>query len=387
MSEKILIVDDDLDSLKLIGLMLQRHGYEVVAANSGGQAITKAANEHPSLVILDVMMPDMDGYEVCRRLRANVDTRSIPIIMFTAKTMVDDKVAGFEAGADDYLTKPTHPSELASRVKNVLSRSSNNRKQEPSRGAVIGLLGAKGGVGTTTLALNLAAAYQMKGEKPIIADFRLGSGSLGLMIGQAQSPGMANVLSKPVNEIRASLIEGELVTHQSGFRALLSSSRAKEMQLNFATDAAPAVIRSLRSMGSPVILDLGSGLNALNSRLQRDLDLLVLVVEANPVCLSLAREMLQEFDPTAMSGNRIHIVVVNRVQTTQQIPWHEIEHTLGHELRAIIAAAHEPLFQAVRTASPIVVSQPTAPISTQILKLADDLSVRVKQIAGSEVPS
>src|SRR5678816_669936 len=92
MAEKILIVDDDLDSLKLIGLMLQRHGYEVVAANSGTQAIAKASNDHPNLIILDVMMPDMDGYEVCRRLRANTETRPIPIIMFTAKTLVDDKV-------------------------------------------------------------------------------------------------------------------------------------------------------------------------------------------------------------------------------------------------------------------------------------------------------
>ncbi|HRF97299.1 MAG TPA: response regulator, partial [Aggregatilineales bacterium] len=107
MPEKILIVDDDVDSLKLIGLMLQRNGYEVIAAHAGNQAITKAVNELPDLIILDVMMPDMNGYDVCRRLRGNPLTQDIPIIMFTAKTLIDDKVAGFEAGADDYLTKPT----------------------------------------------------------------------------------------------------------------------------------------------------------------------------------------------------------------------------------------------------------------------------------------
>ncbi|MBZ0309170.1 MAG: response regulator, partial [Anaerolineae bacterium] len=177
MSDKILIVDDDIDSLKLIGLMLQRHGYEVVAANAGNQALTKATHDHPDLIILDVMMPDMDGYEVCRRLRANPDTRAIPIIMFTAKTLVDDKVAGFEAGADDYLTKPTHPAELASRVKAMLARTATQRHQETSKGIAIGFIGAKGGVGTTTLALNVAAALTLVGENPIVADFRLGSGS------------------------------------------------------------------------------------------------------------------------------------------------------------------------------------------------------------------
>ena len=154
MSEKILIVDDDADSLKLIGLMLQRQGYEIIAANTGQQALDRATAERPDLVILDIMMPDMDGYDVCRRLRHDSATQAIPIIMFTAKTMVDDKVAGFEAGADDYLTKPTHPAELASRVKVVLARNAAQRLGKNDRAFSMGLIGAKGGVGTTTLALN-----------------------------------------------------------------------------------------------------------------------------------------------------------------------------------------------------------------------------------------
>src|SRR5690606_10953030 len=170
MAEKILVVDDDLDSLKLIGLMLQRNGYEVIAANAGNQAIAKAANERPDLIILDVMMPDMNGYEVCRRLRKNADTKGIPIIMFTANTLIDDKVAGFEAGADDDLTKPTHPAELASRVKAILARNVSQRPVSANRGTTIGVLGVKGGVGTTTIALNIAAARLMAGENPIIAD-------------------------------------------------------------------------------------------------------------------------------------------------------------------------------------------------------------------------
>ena len=94
-AERILIVDDDRDSLKLIGLMLQRRGYEIVAAQSGTQALAKVESDMPDLIILDVMMPDLDGYEVCRSLRADPKTASTPIIMFTAKTRVDDKVAGF----------------------------------------------------------------------------------------------------------------------------------------------------------------------------------------------------------------------------------------------------------------------------------------------------
>src|SRR5512147_1612208 len=123
MSEKILIIDDDLDTLRLVGLMLQRQGYQISAATNGSQGLAKAFEERPDLILLDVMMPDMDGYEVTRRLRKNPATLATPILMFTAKTQLDDKVTGFEVGADDYLTKPTHPTELLAHVKALLARA------------------------------------------------------------------------------------------------------------------------------------------------------------------------------------------------------------------------------------------------------------------------
>src|SRR6266540_5454870 len=144
MSEKILIIDDDLDTLRLVGLMLQRQGYQISAATNGQQGLEKAFEEDPDLILLDVMMPDMDGYEVTRRLRQNPSTLETPILMFTAKTQLDDKVVGFEVGANDYLTKPTHPSELQARVKTLLARGSDRKAnttlaKDENRGYVVGV--------------------------------------------------------------------------------------------------------------------------------------------------------------------------------------------------------------------------------------------------------
>src|SRR5512136_2728938 len=157
MVEKILIIDDDLDTLKLVGLMLQKQGYQIVAANNGPQGLTQAETENPDLILLDVMMPEMDGYEVTKRLRANPLTTNTPILMFTAKTQLDDKVTGFEAGADDYLTKPTHPSELHAHVKALLARTSKGKLSTtplptdvPSM--TIGVLAPRGGQGVSTVA-------------------------------------------------------------------------------------------------------------------------------------------------------------------------------------------------------------------------------------------
>ncbi|MFQ3565435.1 MAG: response regulator [Aggregatilineales bacterium] len=384
MTEKILVVDDDIDSLKLIGLMLQRNGYEVIAANAGHQAIARAATDRPDLIILDVMMPDMNGYEVCRRLRNNPDTRKIPIIMFTAKTLIDDKVAGFEAGADDYLTKPTHPAELASRVKSILARNVMQRQVALNRGATIGVLGAKGGVGTTTVALNIAAARLMAGDNPILADFRLGTGSLGLSLGILDASGMAHVLSVPADEVRQPTIDREIVTHSTGLRLLLSSARAQEAHLNYSDDQAIAVIRTLRTMCRPVVFDLGSGTSQRILQLQREIDNLVIVVDPVLVTLAMARELIQEIEPNRPEGGKLHVVVVNRAASSSPPSWQEVERLIGREIRGIISLASELMSQALQAQTAAVMYQPTAIASTQLIKLAEDLTVRARVPAKGE---
>jgi len=371
MPEKILIVDDDVDSLKLIGLMLQRNGYEVIAAHAGNQAIAKATNELPDLIILDVMMPDMNGYDVCRRLRANPVTQDIPIIMFTAKTLIDDKVAGFEAGADDYLTKPTHPAELASRVRAILQRSSSKKQSGSSRGATIGVLGVKGGIGTTTIALNLGSSLLQMKASPLVADFRLGVGSLGATLGLGQSNGMSKLLSRPANEISPDTINKEIVTHQSGLRILSCSSKPREGLITPPTDTALTIIKESRNIGKPSVFDLGSGFNPLVSQIHGEMDRLIVLVDPATVTLNMARDLLQEL----AKGNRdkIHLVVVNRAQINLQPPWHEVEHLLEHEIRAIISPSPELAYQAMESGMPMVSFQPNAIVSSQLNKLAEDV--------------
>jgi DNA-binding response OmpR family regulator len=373
MAEKILIVDDDVDSLKLIGMMLQRQGYEIVAASNGQQALARARADEPELIILDVMMPDMDGYEVCRRLRHDSTTQAIPIIMFTAKTLVDDKVAGFEAGADDYLTKPTHPAELASRVKAVLARSAAQRRPNGDQALTLGFLGAKGGVGITTLAANVAAALA-RSDPTIIADFRFGQGTLGLSLGFARSTGMANLLARSANEITPRAVENELVTHGSGLRLLLSSPRPKETLLNVSPDAAVMLLRHLRTLSRNVVLDLGAGLTRLSARLAQEVDQLTLAVEPNRVALALARDLLHEIEQLGLPHNQINVVLVNRAQSSLQIPWQEAEQILNHEMTAIISPAPELAFQAAEAGLPIVIFQPNSIVANQFGKLAEEIA-------------
>lgn len=120
---RILVVDDDLSVSDAISRMLIRRGHETIVVHNGQDAIAAARNQAPELVVLDVVMPGMDGVEVCRRLRADSDTARLPIIFLTARIMIEDKIKGFEAGADDYLTKPFAIQELELRVRALLRRT------------------------------------------------------------------------------------------------------------------------------------------------------------------------------------------------------------------------------------------------------------------------
>jgi DNA-binding response OmpR family regulator len=122
MRPKILVVDDEPDALELISYNLKAAGYDVVTAADGEEALKKARVSQPALVILDVMLPEVDGLEVCKTLRREPTTAGVPIIMLTAKAAEIDRVLGLELGADDYVTKPFSPRELVLRVKSLLRR-------------------------------------------------------------------------------------------------------------------------------------------------------------------------------------------------------------------------------------------------------------------------
>jgi two-component system phosphate regulon response regulator PhoB len=121
--ETVLIVDDELDVVDLLVYHLKKAGFRTLAAADGVSALNKARNEPPSLIILDLMLPQLDGNEVCRQLKTDSRTRSIPILMLTAKAEETDRVVGLELGADDYVVKPFSPREVVLRVRSILRRA------------------------------------------------------------------------------------------------------------------------------------------------------------------------------------------------------------------------------------------------------------------------
>lgn len=134
--EKILAVDDDPDILKLLQYNLEKEGFSVITAANGQEALRLVRSQPPQAIILDLMLPEVDGLEVCRQIKRDESLSQVPILMLTAKGEEVDRVVGFELGADDYITKPFSPRELVLRLKAILKRAA--AREEPARRLVLG---------------------------------------------------------------------------------------------------------------------------------------------------------------------------------------------------------------------------------------------------------
>jgi two-component system alkaline phosphatase synthesis response regulator PhoP len=127
---KILVVDDEIYIVHILDFSLGMEGYEVLTALDGEQAVDKARSEHPDLIVLDIMMPKLDGYETCKILKAGEDTKNIPVILLSAKGRNVDQKIGFEVGADDYITKPFSPRKLVERINTLLGQANSSQRMQ-----------------------------------------------------------------------------------------------------------------------------------------------------------------------------------------------------------------------------------------------------------------
>jgi DNA-binding response OmpR family regulator len=377
MAERILVVDDDPSALQLIGYALQRQGYEVLLARNGQEALTKAQNEKLNLIVLDVMMPAMDGYEVLRRIRANPDTARTPVIVFTARSQVDDKVAGFEAGADDYLTKPVTPAELIARVRALLLRASYTASAKPAA-SVIGFLGVKGGVGTTSLAVDVAVVLSQQGKEVTLVECQPYTGTVARQMALQPRHTLAVLGQKEAGAVDKAAVESCATRHRTGIHVLPAPLEPVTGAHSLTPAHAEALLEYLDDWAEIVILDLGSQVSPTVRQFLRRCDHVVLVSEAAATSLDLTQMLLNRQQGEEALGTRskaiMQVVVVNRMRMTEALTRAEVEKALTQKLLAFILPAPELFDLAARERRPAILTQPEGLYASALRELAEALA-------------
>ena len=378
MGEKILIVDDDADTVKFISMILTRLGYDVVAALSGQQALELARTEQPDLIVLDVMMPGLDGYEVARILRQDPQTAVTPILMFTAKAQVDDKVTGYNAGVNIYLTKPIHPIDLQANIKTLLSQRQGRTEAPSSRAYVLGVLAAKGGMGVSTVALNLAISYHNLYQVNVIAaEMKPGQGTWAQELHLNNSGGLTSLLQKSAARLTQPVVTAALTSSVHGISLLLASNEWKDVELVHATAQLEAILKQLPLMASLVILDIGTPFHPAFSLLAESCDEIILVTEPQPGAARhtqfLAQELRSNFSGTLKTLN---ILTLDRSPSSVKLSKNEVEHIVGQSICLELPPAVEQAYNAASQLVPLVIFEPQGTVAQRFKLLAEQIKSR-----------
>lgn len=375
----ILVVDDDPAITNLLNVLLSKLGYQIVLAKTGEEGLNKALRHPPDLAILDVMLPGMDGYMLCRKLRQNPPTRLLPILVLTSQAETADKLAGFNAGADDYLTKPFEPTELVYRVKGLLARSQSSATEAKSKqhGTIIAIFGTKGGVGKTTFAVNLGVAFaRLPKTRVALLDGDFSFGDVGVHLNLSPSRTILDLLSR-LSELDVSILNQVMLRHDSGARVLLSPYSPVEAEL-IKPEHVEAVLHALREQFEYVIVDCPSVYDDRTLVILERADQIVLLLtpEIGPVKnTSLFFDLAEKL---GIASNKVH-VILNRANSEVGIAAPEIERVLQQPIPLRLMSGGRAVVLSVNRGLPIVLEQPQHPFSQQIVHIMELLRNPVRQ--------
>ena len=369
MAQRILIVDDSVMNLKAASLALTAVGYDVVTANDGREALERVETANPDLIILDVQMPGLDGYEVCRRLRRSQRFSARPIMMLTANTSLYEKVQGLEAGADDYMGKPFEAEELQARVKALLRRSLVAPSQEPvARCKEIALFSLRGGVGVSTLAVNLAAGLAQLWGDVALVDMVFTCGHSGLLLNLPLRHSWADLAHKASEEIELATLDAALLSHPCGLRVLPSASRPEENEPITGALVA-SVLGVLRSSYRYIVLDMPHSFGETTLAGLDAADEIVLLLAPEIASVVATTCALDVFNQLGYSREKL-VLVLNAHFERGGLPRKDIEKTLGRPLDVVIPFAHDLFTSALNRGVPPVLEVPTKPLGVLLEDLA-----------------
>ena len=383
MMNKILIVDDEVETLRLVSIALRRQGLQVITANDGTQALELAITENPSLIILDIMMPDISGYEVVKRLKKNKKTTDIPVLIFSARNQLDDKVTGYESGADDYLTKPIHPAELVSHVKTLLEKNPLLNEKIESTTYTVGIISAAGGVGASTLACNIAYDItQQIHTRILVSEMTPGNGSFESFYGTEGKKTLEDFLKLPLAEISANMIQNHLIRTNFGPLVLPASNKLENIQYSGSLKQAEIIIQELQTLAPLLILDFGQLRWPNYTRLLGYCNELIVVTSPFPSIISKTNDLitqlsLMEFD----SLKSMNVVSISHARSSISLTIQEMEERLHHSISQVIPADPEQAYQAELAHRPIGMMRANNLVSQQLAKTSSKVLARYQKFS------
>jgi pilus assembly protein CpaE len=364
----ILVIDDDVQLTRLLEITLKNAGHGVLTARDGEVGLAMTEKERPDLVIADVMMPKINGYEYCRRVRAQADLAGIPILVFSARFQPIDQETALAAGATDYIPKTVGARELIAHIERILQ--SSPQAPEVKLGRVVAVFSLRGGAGVTSLAVNLSVAFALSRQQPVgMVDMVPLAGHAALMLDLRPGKGLRTALAA-TGQVDHEALGPYWQTHQSGVHLLPSPlSRADAGEVS--PGAVEPLAAHLRQAFPAAWLDLPSTLSDTTAAALIASDRVLLVVTPDMASLQSAAVALQAMGGIGIQEDRIWVVLNAPGGVGGLSP-----ETVSKALRVTLAAniPYEPgMLAALNSRRPLMLASPKSAAAQAITGLAGKL--------------
>ncbi|HEY4690914.1 MAG TPA: response regulator [Anaerolineae bacterium] len=359
----ILVIDDDLDLLNMLRLMLERGGHTVTTTADGADGLAKAHELKPDMAIIDVMMPGMHGYQVCRKLREDPVTAHMVILILTARAQPVDREAALAAQADDYMSKPVSPTELLNKVTEMLTR--RRTPEQPER-FLVTLLSLRGGVGVSSIAVNLALSTQQSGLDTCLVDLAPASGHAALQLRLSPKITWAEWLRAPADLV-PDAIDKYLLVHSSGLH-LLAAPFVPGAEASLPPEPFQKLLELLRHRFQRVVVDAPPVLNNAARAALQVADEVWLVFAPEVGSLQSTVAALRALKALNIGDDKVALVS-NQVMPHPGLAQQAIEKALNRPV-ATSLPYDEAQPAAFGQGTPLVLSQPGSPFATAIRAIA-----------------
>jgi len=377
--QRILVVDDDPNLNRLLQFALVSEGFSVSIATTGLAGIEVALRERPDLAVVDVGLPELDGFEVCRRLRAAPTLADIPIILLTARADLRDKLAGFEAGADEYVVKPVAIEELIARIRALFLRAApSTRAAAPElkgEGQMWTLFSLKGGVGVSSLAVNLAIALRQDcADSVALVDLNLECGTIESMLNLPPSTRLASPERLGPEDWDAELITQLLTSHQSKVEVLLPpSSPTASVVIGF--ESVRRILTILKETFQYVVVDTASALSDLNWSVLELSDLIMVILTSDINSWKAGSRALDIFKSLDISLQKV-VLVYNHNSPASALTPRQAESFFRFPLASEIPYGGAAFLSSVNLGVPLLLNHPDHPATVALKELARKLITR-----------